>query len=721
MPNVCVLDMQPISPPIGGGRIRLLGLYHALGSSLPTTYVGTYDWPGEPYRDNQLSSTLREVTVPLSAEHFAAHDALRAKVGNRTIIDSNFHQLAHLSPDYVARAGQAVMESDIVVFSHPWIYPLVQKELQSTRPLVVYDSQNVEGMLRMNLLDDGGIGTGIAEEVVRLERQLCHEADLVLACSREDLIGFHELYGVPLEKLRLIPNGVFTEKIRPVSAVERAGFKSRLGIVHPHMALFMGSGYRFNVEAAEFIIKEIAPRLPSVLFVIAGGVGGWLETEFVASHPATNVRITGTISEEEKFAYLGACDVGTNPMFGGSGTNIKMFDFFAAGLPVVTTEIGARGIDESRQMAFLVARPENFVECINLLLHHPIVSRRMSAAARELATDLYSWERISANLGILLTRRRKYTTRASSVTARFGSNAQPVANAPASDQSPDREGGVAPNSAVSRGQTTRPRFSVIVPTYERHDHLDALIRTLEHQTEEDFEVIVVDQSRDAWPLRDAPTSLNLLYVHTPVRGVGKARNLGACFACGEVLAFTDDDCVPDPGWLRNARAYVDKPGVVGVEGFVRSDKLGDPDYRPVTNEGFTGIGFMTANLLVRADAFGRSGGFDTRFDNTPFREDTDLGWRLQQLGDIPFGRDVSVYHPPHLRTNQRESVAARVRFFEKDALLLRKYPSRYRELFFFECQWQQFPEFARNFYRGIAKHRAAIPEYAALVLRRRQC
>ena len=50
-PNVAVLDMQPIAPAVGGGRLRLLGLYHALG--VPTTYVGTYDWPGPGHRDHQ--------------------------------------------------------------------------------------------------------------------------------------------------------------------------------------------------------------------------------------------------------------------------------------------------------------------------------------------------------------------------------------------------------------------------------------------------------------------------------------------------------------------------------------------------------------------------------------------------------------------------------------------------------------------------------------------
>ena len=54
--KVTVLDMQPIDPAVGGGRLRLLGLYHASATHLPTTYVGTYDWPGPGYRDHQLTA-----------------------------------------------------------------------------------------------------------------------------------------------------------------------------------------------------------------------------------------------------------------------------------------------------------------------------------------------------------------------------------------------------------------------------------------------------------------------------------------------------------------------------------------------------------------------------------------------------------------------------------------------------------------------------------------
>ena len=50
--QVLILDMQPIDPPIGGGRLRLLGLYHGLGADMPSKYIGTYDWPGEKYREH---------------------------------------------------------------------------------------------------------------------------------------------------------------------------------------------------------------------------------------------------------------------------------------------------------------------------------------------------------------------------------------------------------------------------------------------------------------------------------------------------------------------------------------------------------------------------------------------------------------------------------------------------------------------------------------------
>src|SRR5262249_54261703 len=194
--RVAVLDMQPIDPPIGGGRIRLLGLYHGLGPQLPTTYLGTYDWPGETHRQLRLSSTLEEIDVPLPAALFAAADQLKERAGGRSVIDIAFPVLARHAPEFVSAARRMAALADIVVFSHPWIYPLVKDVLgrKTARQLIVYDSQNVEGYLRATLLDDGDFGTELVSHVLEWEYQLCHAADLVLACCHDDRLLFHKLY-----------------------------------------------------------------------------------------------------------------------------------------------------------------------------------------------------------------------------------------------------------------------------------------------------------------------------------------------------------------------------------------------------------------------------------------------------------------------------------------------------------------------------------------------
>ena len=142
-------------------RLRLLGLYHGLGRGVKTLYVGTYDWRGPRYRRQMLSPTLEELLIPLSETHFSDADARSQAAGGRVVIDSIFPELAHLSPHYVSAARKAAIEADVVVFSHPWIYPLVRDQLDRSRQFVVYDAHNVEGILRMELLDDGGTGSEI--------------------------------------------------------------------------------------------------------------------------------------------------------------------------------------------------------------------------------------------------------------------------------------------------------------------------------------------------------------------------------------------------------------------------------------------------------------------------------------------------------------------------------------------------------------------------------
>jgi 2-polyprenyl-3-methyl-5-hydroxy-6-metoxy-1,4-benzoquinol methylase len=85
-----------------------------------------------------------------------------------------------------------------------------------------------------------------------------------------------------------------------------------------------------------------------------------------------------------------------------------------------------------------------------------------------------------------------------------------------------------------------------------------------------------------------------------------------------------------------------------------------------------------------------------------------------EYGAIPFGEDVSVFHPPHLRTIERESHAERNKFFEKDALLLQKHPRRYMELFLRERHWERTPGFWDNFMRGAIKYGINPDDYEVM-------
>jgi len=401
--RVTVIDMQPITPAVGGGRQRLLGLYHALGTNIECTYVGSYDWPGEAYHDNQLTPGLREIVVPLSAAHHAAAAALSERVGGRTVIDSAFSDQVGRSPEYLSVAREHIVGADIVVFSHPWCFLPLADALR-VEQLVVYDSHNVEALLRTELLGDLDAAREVLEIVFRTEQALLSRADLVLVCSEEDVALFQQIFDTDPLKLRIAPNGAFVENFPEPGAVQRQVLRKKLGLpLNRPVAIFLGSLYGPNTDAARFIMQQLVPVCPDVFFVIAGGVGNALEGEPVAA----NMMVTGRVDDEHRDELLLAADIALNPMNAGSGTNIKMFDYMAAGLPVLTTEIGARGIGTSASAptGIFVEPLESFPSrCVELTKGEG-TDFALRQAVRDTVRRCYSWERISRELGALLSAR----------------------------------------------------------------------------------------------------------------------------------------------------------------------------------------------------------------------------------------------------------------------------------------------------------------------------
>jgi len=645
--KVLVTDMQPIEPPEGGGRLRLKGLYSNLSPNINATYIGTYDWKGEKPRKLQISENLLEIDVPLSEEHFKINEYLNQMVPGKTIIDVTFPLLARASKDYIKALCEEAEKADIIILSHPWVFPIIKTKINTKNKRIIHDSHNVETLLRSTVLGSTPFAQCLAGLVEFVEKELCESSDLILACSEEDKEHFISLHGISASKIEVFPNGVDTGLVKPANEATKKKSKELLNLSGQN-AIFIGSDYPPNIEAAEYIINDLAEKCPNITFLIVGGAGESLKSN------KRNVKIFGRVTEEKKVLLYSASDIAINPMMNGSGTNIKMFEYLAAGIPTISSPVGARGIKD--EGAFLIKELNDFDSAIIEILSNKEIYQRLSNNGRALAENHYDWKKISNRLG---------------------------------------------NCINNIYDTIRPYFSIVIPMY-RAENIDQLISHLNCQTFKDFEVIIVDSGYERENELLKICNFKFKYIFDKGAGAAKARNIGIKAAKGKVVAFTDDDCWPDADWLEKARERLDKKGVIGLEGLVYSEdeKISDNRYRVVTNKDFHGLGFMTANLMIRRDVLEKIDGFDERFDKPHFREDTDLAWRALEYGLIPFADDVKVFHPPHLRDERGEAKEDRDKFFINDALLYSKHPQKYIQLMKAERHYIHNKNFWKYFMEG---------------------
>lgn len=108
-----------------------------------------------------------------------------------------------------------------------------------------------------------------------------------------------------------------------------------------------------------------------------------------------NIDFIGDLDNDLKKDLLIISDLAINPMFHGSGTNLKMFEYMAAALPVVSTRLGARGIEADNTKHLLISEPDNFKNNIIQLLRDDQLYKNISANSRQLVENKYDWKIIS--------------------------------------------------------------------------------------------------------------------------------------------------------------------------------------------------------------------------------------------------------------------------------------------------------------------------------------
>lgn len=197
-----------------------------------------------------------------------------------------------------------------------------------------------------------------------------------------------------------------------------------------------------------------------------------------------------------------------------------------------------------------------------------------------------------------------------------------------------------------------PRLSVIVPHYRDLKGLNLCLEALARQTwSEPFEIVVADNnSPEGEAAVAAAIAGRAKLVVVTEKGAGPARNGGVAASSGEILAFTDCDCVPEPQWLEEGMGALQRADFVGggVRVLVEDPKRVTPveafervfafDMRRYAEqEGFAGSG----NLFVSRRVFDAVGGF-----RAAVSEDRDFSWRAAAAGyRLAYCDDARVGHP----------------------------------------------------------------------------
>lgn len=113
---------------------------------------------------------------------------------------------------------------------------------------------------------------------------------------------------------------------------------------------------------------------------------------------AKNVIFLGRVSDEEKQALYRVADIALNPMTSGSGTNIKMLDYMAAGLPVVSTSVGARGLNLENYENAIICDIPDFPVRINQILSDSKLYSKISSNGRRTVEDNFDWSKIASEM-----------------------------------------------------------------------------------------------------------------------------------------------------------------------------------------------------------------------------------------------------------------------------------------------------------------------------------
>lgn len=221
------------------------------------------------------------------------------------------------------------------------------------------------------------------------ERSIIAKFKHVIAVSEQDRACMSQF--MPAEKISVVPTGVDLDQCRAKATSESP----------EPLVVFTGTmDFEPNVDGVQYFCHEIWPRVlkavPNARFRIVGKK----PLPAVRRLASTNVEVTGTV--DSIVEHLQEAWLLVVPLRVGGGTRLKIYEGMAAGRPIVSTSIGAEGLDVTNGRNILLAdKSEAFAEAVITLLREPELRNRYGRAAAELVAR-FDWSSVAERFAEIL-------------------------------------------------------------------------------------------------------------------------------------------------------------------------------------------------------------------------------------------------------------------------------------------------------------------------------
>jgi len=379
--RVVIANFYPVWPPMGGGQRRIYFLARELSKRFDVEIV-VPAWEGT-CKALELNPHLKEIRVPIDRRFLALHRKLHTEVKFAGDLSyALYWRESHLYQDILSRR---VLDAVAAITAHPYSIYALQEAVSGQGIPIVFDSQNVEVQQKQDVLS---ATPQYLKEIRAVEAAAIQYSDLTIACSESDALTYEKEYGINRQSIVIIENGVDALGVPVVEDRYVSEMREKMGLSGRLLAIFAGSLHFPNLRAIEHVVK-LAERLPRITFLILGSV---CKCEQLRGSVPPNIVKLGEVDENIKWLAFSLSDIGLNPMEQGSGSNIKMFEYAAAGLTILSTEFGARGVPLRPDHEFVLSETDHMEAALrelNQMERREV--RERGARAREAITAAADW------------------------------------------------------------------------------------------------------------------------------------------------------------------------------------------------------------------------------------------------------------------------------------------------------------------------------------------